>query len=282
MIKKRPRTNWHEAITCAIQIDLRDYAHLLEYHTEYTLSANGNHMDMLIIKKHSEFQIPKHIASIFKTHNIFEIKGLKNSLTTDAYYKTNGHAGYYIDSYTENNTLKRNDISLTFPALHYPRNLFRHLRKDCNKIIENPYPGIYYILDEMYATQVLVISELSPEDSLYLYCLTDNMKNPNLINALTKDFEKNKDNPIYTKYMNQFFYFHMKGEQLMVCEGLLNYFGTSSKEIAENATKQTQEFYQPQIEKLTSDNILLTSENTLLHSEIAKYKKLLEENNISY
>ena len=68
----------------------------------------------------------------------------------------------------------------------------------------------------------------------------------------------------------------------MVCEGLLNYFGTSSKEIAENATKQTQEFYQPQIEKLTSDNILLTSENTLLHSEIAKYKKLLEENNISY
>ena len=51
MIKKRSRTNWHEAITCAIQIDLRDYAHLLEYHTEYTLSANGNHMDMLIIKK---------------------------------------------------------------------------------------------------------------------------------------------------------------------------------------------------------------------------------------
>ena len=275
MIKKRSRTNWHEAITCAIQIDLRDYAHLLEYHTEYTLSANGNHMDMLIIKKQSGFQIPKHIASIFKTHNIFEIKGLNASLTTDAYYKTNGHAGYYIDLYTGNNNLKRNDISLTFPALHYPRNLFKHLRKDCNKTIENPYPGVYYILEEMYATQILVISELSPEESLYLYCLTDNLKNSTLINTLTKDFEANKNNPLYTKYMNQFFYSHMKGAQLMVCEGLLNYFGTSSQELLEQGAKNAQELYQPQIDKLTS-------ENSLLHSEIDKFKKLLAENNISY
>ncbi len=67
----------------------------------------------------------------------------------------------------------------------------------------------------------------------------------------------------------------MKGEQLMVCEGLLNYFGTSSQELLEQGAKNAQEFYQPQIDKLTSDN-------TLLHSEIDKFKKLLEENNISY
>lgn len=68
----------------------------------------------------------------------------------------------------------------------------------------------------------------------------------------------------------------------MVCEGLLNYFGTSSQELLEQGAKNAQEFYQPQIDKLTSDNTLLTSENTLLHSEIDKFKKLLEENNISY
>ncbi len=61
----------------------------------------------------------------------------------------------------------------------------------------------------------------------------------------------------------------------MVCEGLLNYFGTSSQELLEQGAKNAQEFYQPQIDKLTSDN-------TLLHSEIDKFKKLLEENNISY
>lgn len=82
--------------------------------------------------------------------------------------------------------------------------------------------------------------------------------------------------------MNQFFYSHMKGAQLMVCEGLLNYFGTSSQELLEQGAKNAQELYQPQIDKLTSENTLLTSENSLLHSEIDKFKKLLAENNISF
>ena len=122
--KPATRTDWHEAIFCAVQIDLKEYSHLLEYHKEKSLSANGNRMDMLVIKKQSGFQIPKHIASIFRTHNIFEMKGLGSSLTSDAYHKTNGHAGYYIDLYPGTNTLSRHDISLTFPTLHYPRKLF--------------------------------------------------------------------------------------------------------------------------------------------------------------
>ena len=60
-----PRTDWHKAIFCAVQLDLKDYAHLLEYEREYTLSANKNHIDMLVIKKQTAFQIPKHIATIF-------------------------------------------------------------------------------------------------------------------------------------------------------------------------------------------------------------------------
>ena len=67
--------------------------------------------------------------------------------------------------------------------------------------------------------------------------------------------------------MHQFLGSHMKGEQIMVCENLFKLYGTSSKEITENATKKAQEFYVPQIEKLTSENTLLSSENTLLTSE---------------
>ena len=37
----------------------------------------------------------------------------------------------------------------------------------------------------------------------------------------------------------------------MVCEGLLNYFGTSSEEIAEKAREQERQFYLPQIKNLT-------------------------------
>ena len=57
--KTSTRTDWHEAIFCAVQIDLKDYSHLLEYHKEKSLSTNNNRMDMLIIKKQAGFQIPQ-------------------------------------------------------------------------------------------------------------------------------------------------------------------------------------------------------------------------------
>lgn len=266
--KSSTRTDWHEAICCALQIDLRDYSHLLEYHVEKSLSANNNRMDMLVVKKQPGVTIPKHIASIFRTHNIFEIKGKDDSLTTDAYHKTNGHAGYYIDSYPGTNTLTRHDISLTFPTMHYPRNLFKHLTIECNKSIEKPFPGVYYISEEMYPTQVLVIKELLPEDSLYLHCLFPKLDNPELINNLTSDCVSHKNNELYSKYMNQFFNSKSKGGNTMVCEGVLRYFGTSSEEIAEKTREQDKQIYLPQIEKLTSENQIL--------------KQLLAENNIAY
>ena len=268
-------TDWHKAIFCAVQLDLKDYAHLLEYKKELSLSSNNNRIDFLVIKKLSDFQIPKHIASIFRTHNLFEAKGNGSTLTKDAYYKTNGHAGYYITNYEGSNTLDRREVTLTFPTFRYPRKLFKHLTKECNKTIENPFPGVYYISKEMYATQVIVIKELLPEDSMYLHCLTPEINNPNLINTLTNDCNSYKDNKLYISYMNQFFYFHTKGEPTMVCEGVLHYFGTSSEEIAEKIREQDKQIYLPQIERLT-DNV------NLLTDKIAHLEQLLAEHNIAY
>ncbi len=134
---------------------------------------------------------------------------------------------------------------------------------------------MYYIENEMYLTQVLVIPELSPEDSLYLHCLNQQLSDLKLVDTLAKDYEQNKNNKLHTAYMNQFFYAHRKGEQFMVCEGLLNYFGTSSEEIMEKTREQEKQFYQPQIDKLTEDNRFLLSENSNL-------KQLLMQHNISY
>ena len=61
------RTNWHEAAVCAIQIDLRDYAHMLEYHPEYTLSNNKNRIDLLVIRKLLDQPILKSIGRLFKS-----------------------------------------------------------------------------------------------------------------------------------------------------------------------------------------------------------------------
>ena len=127
----------------------------------------------------------------------------------------------------------------------------------------------------MYETQVLVIKELLPEDSLYLHCLKKNLNDLTLVNTLTEDYALNKDKKLYNSYMNQFFYSHMKGEQFMVCEGLLNYFGTSSKELLEQGAENAQKIYLPQIDKLTETVDTLTS-------ELNRAKQLLAEHNIAY
>ena len=59
----------------------------------------------------------------------------------------------------------------------------------------------------------------------------------------------------------------------MICEAILNYFGTSSKEIEEKTRAQEREIYEPQIQKLTSEKAALSSENTLLHCEIDTLKQ---------
>ena len=118
-----------------------------------------------------------------------------------------------------------------------------------------------------------------PEDSMYLYCLQKNMNVPEMIDTLINNYTANKNNELYTKYMNQFLYSRTKGDPLMVCEGIFKLYGTSSKEIAEQARKQTKEqddnYYLPQIEKLKD------SVNTLT-SEIDSLQQLLSQNTIAY
>lgn len=59
------RVNWHEAATCAVQIELRDFADILEFHSEYVLGKNYFRIDLLVIKMLSEKPIPKNIARCF-------------------------------------------------------------------------------------------------------------------------------------------------------------------------------------------------------------------------
>lgn len=61
----------------------------------------------------------------------------------------------------------------------------------------------------------------------------------------------------------------------MVCEGLFNLFGTSSEEIIARAKKESDEFYLPKINELSTSN-------NLLSSQVDYWKRLLKQNNIPF
>ena len=253
--RKLPRTNWHEATTCAFQIELQDYSDILEYFTEYVLGKNYHRIDLLIIKKLSDVTIPKNIALIFQAFNLLEIKGFGSSVGTDSYYKMIGYAGLFIDQTGKSNQYSALDVSLTFLSLHYPRKLIKHLREERKLTVANISPGVYHINKETFVAQIIVTTELPPEDNLYLRCLTDKFNDIELANRLADDYKEHQDEELYRRYLHQLMVSSgkTKGDVSMyICEGLLNFFGTSSEEIIERTQKEADEYYLPKIDYLKS------------------------------
>ena len=124
--KQQAKIYWHVAFYNAIQLSFVDYFHQLEFTDEYYLSKQPLRMDVLIIKKDTELTIDKNIGRIFESHNIIEFKSESDSLTINDYTKVMGYANLY-SSFEE---IPIKDITVSFIAKIYPRNLLKYLRED--------------------------------------------------------------------------------------------------------------------------------------------------------
>ena len=272
MNRKQTRVNWHEAACCALQIELRDYSDILEYMEEYVLGKNHYRIDLLVIKKLTNQVISKNIALIFKTFNLFEIKGVGSTVGMDSYYKTIGYAGLLISQTGEKDQYSSLDVSLTILSCHYPMKLIKHLRNERKLSVEKISPGVYHINKETFSTQIIVTKELPPEDNLYLRFLTDKLHNMRLAEKLTDDYTQHRKQTIYSRYMHQIAAANTKtsreGVRMVIDEWLYEMCGTSSDEVIARAKKESEEYYQPRINNLSS--------------QIDYLKSLLIQNNIPF
>lgn len=253
--RNRIRVNWHEAACCALQIELRDYSELLEYMEEYVLGKNNYRIDLLVIKKLTQQVISKNIALIFKTFNLFEIKGVGSTAGIDSYYKSIGYAGLLINQTGEKDQYSSLDVSLTILSCHYPMKLIKHLRDERKLSVEKIFPGIYYINKKTFNTQIIVTKELPPGDNLYLRCLTDKLRDVGLTEILTDDYTQHRKQTIYSRYMHQIAAANTKakeGVHMVIDEWLYEMCGTSSDEVIARAKKESEEYYQPRIDYLKS------------------------------
>ena len=255
-----------------MQIDLQEYAHLLQFLSEYILGRNNYRIDLLIIKKLNTEVIPKNIAYIFKTYNLFEIKGIGSCISTDSYYKAIGYAGLFINQSGKPNQYTALDISLSFLSFHYPRRLMKHLQKDRKLTVEKSSDGVYHIINETFIVQIIVTKELLPEENLYLHCLTDNLINTKLIKQLVDDYQQHQEQDIYIRYMNQLTNANSntKGESPMF------------EEMMERARIEAENYYQDKIEQLSSSNEQLSSSVEQLVSQVDYLKNLLRQHNIQF
>lgn len=116
------------------------------------------------------------IGEIFDRYNIVEYKSPGDSMTIDVFYKVNGYACLYKVHEQGVNSCKASEITITMVHAGYPREMFRHLQAE-RFIIENPYPGIYYIKGHvLFVTQVIVTNELERSGQIWIRTLIPEIK----------------------------------------------------------------------------------------------------------
>ena len=67
--------------------------------------------------------------------------------------------------------------------------------------IDNPEEGIYYVIGDILPIQILVTNRLLPEKNLWLYSLTDTLKDMSVTRKLLEDYKKNKEDQLYQAVM---------------------------------------------------------------------------------
>ncbi len=201
MEKRRDALQWHPAFYADIQIELREEAHKLIFQNEYPLGRKPMLIDILAVKKKAGEKIHKNIGRIFRTYNLIEYKSPKDYMSVDDLYKVYGYACFYKADTGQMNEIPAEEITITFVSKNYPRKMIRHLEDTRKYKTEKKEPGIYYVEGDIIAIQIIVTSQLSPEENLWLYSLTDNLTDPKVTERLLADYNGKEADNLYSAVM---------------------------------------------------------------------------------
>ena len=119
----------------------------------------------------------------------------------DDFYKVYGYTNFYKADTGKVNEIPIQELTITLVSKRYPRELIRHLKEVRHYTIDNPEEGIYYVIGDILPIQILVTNRLSPEKNLWLYSLTDTLKDMSVTRQLLEDYKKNKENQLYQAVM---------------------------------------------------------------------------------
>lgn len=192
---------WHPAFYAAIQIELEQDADNLIFENEHQLGTKPMEIDVLIIKKNTGRPLQKNIGRMFRRYNIMEYKSPDDYLSIDDFYKVYGYACFYKADTPGVNSVKVEELTITFACSHYPREMIKHLKEHGCEIQEQE-PGIYYITGGILPMQLLLLPKLSEQDNLWLRNLTDKLTSAAPMEKLLKQYEENKGKILYQSVMN--------------------------------------------------------------------------------
>lgn len=170
------RIPWHPAFFEAIQQELKQYKDVLQFESEYQLTAEPLKIDVVIIKKIKDVVIEKNIAAIFREENLLEYKSPTDHVSIADFYKVYGYACLYASS----KEIPVTSLTLTFVESRYPRVLTAHLQEIRGYSIEERQPGIYTVEGDIIPIQIIDNRRLSAEENVWLKDLDNELDVPGI------------------------------------------------------------------------------------------------------
>lgn len=243
--KGEPVLQWHPAFFAGIRIELCEEESKLTFESEHQLGTKPMQIDVLIIKKNSNEPMEKNIGRIFRKHNIVEYKSPKDYLSIDDFYKVYGYACFYKADVEHVDSIKVDEITLTFVCKGYPRNLIQHLTETRGFKIELFQAGIYYIMGDIFPIQLIVTSRLSKEENFWLQNLTDELPDKAAVEELARVYQDKRKNTLYRSVMNVIIKANEElfKEESDVCEAIIDLFRDEYDKGIEEAKQQGIEFF---------------------------------------
>lgn len=200
--KEVDKLYWHPAFYAGLQIEFDEESHKLTFENEHHLSKKPMQIDVLIIKKCTEDKIHKNIGRIFRKYNIIEYKSPDDYISIDDFYKVCAYAFFYKSESKEIDAIKVYELTITFVSMGFPEKLEEHLKEILGLGIEKRGEGIYYITKGIIPMQIIVSSELSEKENIWLRSLTNNLNDAKLVDKISGIYSKHQKDERYKSVMN--------------------------------------------------------------------------------
>lgn len=192
---------WHPAFVATMEIELKEYADVLEFEREHELTKKPVKIDLLIIKKNKNIEIKKNIGRIFKEINIVEYKSPSDYMSVRDFYKVLSYTAMYKAGSQAEDSVDIREMTMTFVSCRKPVKLMKHLSEIQHYRIEKQQEGIYYVYGSIVPIQIVVSSKLPTEENIWLKSLQTEVKDKKAVSYIMKECEANIRNENYEAYM---------------------------------------------------------------------------------
>lgn len=226
------KLQWHPAFAAALRIELEDEADHLDIEEEHMLSKKPMQIDVLVVKKETNKPLKKNIGRIFRTYNIIEYKAPDDYVSINDFYKVLGYTFFYQSDTERVMEIDPDELTITFVCSHYPQNLIKHLQIKYGVGVEKQGDGIYYITNNYFPIQIVIVKQLSKKENYWLQSLRSDLEQGEEIRQLLRRYEEKKKSKLHQAVMNLIVRANWEKmeEEKKVCEALMELFAEEFRE----------------------------------------------------